>query len=338
MSLDFAWETSKLQSPTGASMACHHLPAVVTEMHPARGILLICHGLAEHSKRYRAFASAMAAAGFHVYAWDHRGHGETTARDAPIGRFALKDGARIVIEDVMAVRAQAVLAHPGLPVILFGHSMGGLIALNAAVDHPDAFDAVAVWNSNFNPGLAGRAAQVLLKIERALKGSDTPSGLLPRLTFGAWGNSIPDHRTTFDWLSHDPHEVDAYIADPLCGFDASVSLWLDLFELTFRAPPMVGRLRRNLPVYLLGGGEDPATNKAEEILWLSGHLRRNGLTNVMTRFWPNARHETLNDTMRVEATAEFAAWATNAFHPVAQSASPSATESPISPAAAAPAE
>ncbi|SFB48531.1 Lysophospholipase, alpha-beta hydrolase superfamily [Rhizobium sp. NFR07] len=305
MTLEFGWETRSFPSPTGASIAYHYAEAA----EPARGILLISHGLAEHSKRYRAFAAAMAAKGFYVYAWDHRGHGETTAPDAPIGRFASKDGAAAVLRDVMAMRDLALAAHPGLPVILFGHSMGGLIALNAAVDNPRAFDAVAVWNSNFNPGLAGRAAQGLLLAERALKGSDVPSGMLPRLTFGAWGKSIPNHRTAFDWLSHDPAEVDAYITDPLCGFDASVSLWLDLFELTFRAPALVDRLPKDLPIHLLGGGEDPATDKGQAIFWLSTHLRKNGFHKVMTRFWPHTRHETLNDTVRGEAMAEFAEWA-----------------------------
>jgi alpha-beta hydrolase superfamily lysophospholipase len=320
MNVEFAWETSKLTSPTGASIAWHHAPAGGTDQRHPRGILLICHGLAEHSKRYHAFAEAMSANGFHVYAWDHRGHGETVAPDAPIGRFAMKDGLRIVVEDVMAMRAHAVAAHPGLPVILFGHSMGGLIALNTAVDNPQAFDALAIWNSNFNPGLAGRAAQGLLLAERALKGSDTPSGLLPRLTFGAWGDSIVGHRTPFDWLSHDATEVDAYIADPLCGFDASVSLWLDLFEMSFRAPKLIGRLRKDLPIYLVCGGQDPATEKGRAMLWLSGHFRKNGFHNVMTRFWPLTRHETLNDTVRHEATEEFAAWACTTVNPVAAAA------------------
>ncbi len=312
MSLDFGWETRTFLSPTGATIAYRHVAAT----EPAKGILLISHGLAEHSQRYSLFAEAMASEGFHVYAWDHRGHGETTAPDAPIGRFALKDGVRFLIDDLMSVRKLALANHPGLPVILFGHSMGGLVTLNAAIDHPRDFAGVAVWNSNFNPGIAGRVAQGLLLAERALKGSDTPSGMLPRLTFGAWGESIPDHRTAFDWLSHDTAEVDAYIADPLCGFDASVSLWLDLFDMTFRAPKLVDRLREDFPVHLLGGGEDPATDKGRAILWLSGHLRKHGFNNVMTRFWPNARHETLNDTMRSEATAEFADWAARVIQPV----------------------
>jgi alpha-beta hydrolase superfamily lysophospholipase len=305
MNVEFGWETQSFSSPTGATIAYRYTAATA----PARGILLVSHGLAEHSRRYRPFAAEMAREGFHVYAWDHRGHGETTAPDAPIGRFAAKDGATIVLRDVMAMRELAVAAHPGLPVILFGHSMGGLIALNAAVDNPRSFDAVAVWNTNFNPGVAGRAAQGLLLAERALKGSDVPSGMLPRLTFGAWGDSIPNRRTAFDWLSHDPVEVDAYIADPLCGFDASVSLWLDLFELAFRAPSLVSRMQRDLPIHLVGGGEDPATDMGRAIFWLSAHLRKNSFHKVTTRFWPHTRHETLNDTVREQAIAEFADWA-----------------------------
>ena len=297
-------ETKWFASPTGASLAYHYQPAET----PARGIVVVSHGLAEHSKRYRDFAGAMAGHGFHVYAHDHRGHGETAAADAPIGRFARRDGARRVIEDVKAVRDMAVAAHPGLPVLLFGHSMGGLIALNAAIEYPGDFAALAVWNSNFNPGLAGRAAQAILLAERALKGSDVPSGLLPKLTFAAWGKSIPGHRTPFDWLSHDPAIVDAYIADPLCGFDASVSLWLDLFELTFRAPKLARRLPKDFPIHLVGGAEDPATNGGREILWLADRLKRLGFTDVSVKIWPATRHETLNTTVRAEASAELAEW------------------------------
>jgi alpha-beta hydrolase superfamily lysophospholipase len=296
--------TERLKSPTGASLAYHHQAAKETP----RGILIVSHGLAEHSRRYASFACGMAEHGFHVYAFDHRGHGETTVHDAPIGRFAARGGANLVLSDLLAVRELAARNHPGLPVVLFGHSMGGLIALNAAIDHPRSFDALAIWNSNFHPGPAGRAAQAILLAERALKGSDVPSGLLPKLTFGAWGKSISGHRTLFDWLSHDPAAVDAYIADPLCGFDASVSLWLDLFRLTFRGPALIDKLSRNMPIHFVGGEDDPATGGGKEITWLAGHFKKNGFSAVSTKIWPNTRHETLNDTVRRKAVAEFAAW------------------------------
>lgn len=299
-------ETRRLASPTGATLAYHYLPAATA----ARGVVLINHGLAEHSLRYDAFARAMGLRGFHIYAHDHRGHGETSAPDAPRGRFARRDGVDRVIADTMAMRELAAAEHPGLPIIVFGHSMGGLISLNVAVTYPEKFDAVAVWNANFHPGVAGRLAQGILKAERMLKGSDVPSGLLPKLTFGAWSQSIPNRRTEFDWLSHDPQQVDKYVADPLCGFDASVSLWLDVLALTFRAPrrSRLARLPRNMPIHLVGGGEDPATNDAKAVSWLSNHLKAAGFSHITTKIYQEMRHETLNEIGAEGAIAEFAGW------------------------------
>lgn len=303
-------ETERLET-ANASLGLHHEP---TDFN-ARGIILVSHGLAEHSRRYARFATTMASRGYHVFAFDHRGHGETTAPDAPIGRFARRDGARRVIDDVVAVRDHATDRYPGLPIILFGHSMGGLIALNAAVTHPEKFHAVAVWNSNFNPGISGRAAQAILLAERALKGSDVPSGILPKLTFGTWGRSITGRRTEFDWLSRDPAEVDRYIADPLCGFDASVSLWLDIFELTFRAPqtPHLDRLPKQTPIHLVGGGQDPATDGGKAVIWLANHLKAHGFSRITTQIYQDMRHETLNEIGADVAIASFADWCDEAI-------------------------
>ncbi len=299
-------ETRHLNSPTGARLAYQHRPAEGT----ARGVILLCHGLAEHSRRYRRFAEALAAAGYHAYAHDHRGHGETTAPDAPLGRFAARNGVEAVIEDVMAMRALAEERHPGLPVILFGHSMGGLISLNTAVTHPESFAGVAVWNSNFDVGVAGRAAQAILAVERMFLGSDVPSALLPKLTFQAWGKAIPRHRTLFDWLSNIPAEVDAYIADPLCGFDASVSLWQDIFELSYRAPSKtwITRIPRTMPFHLVGGGQDPATNKGKALDWLAASLKKAGFSRITKEIYQDARHETLNDIGAQIAIRGFIAW------------------------------
>lgn len=306
-------QTRWFDTPSGAHLAFHYQPA----QGDAVGILIICHGLAEHSGRYAQFAEVMSGHGFHVYAHDHRGHGQTTAPDAPMARFAVRDGVRKVIDDVCAMRDLAAAAHPGLPVILFGHSMGGLIALNTAVDYPDRFRALAVWNSNFNPGVAGRFGQVVLRIEKALMGADVPSAILPRATFRTWGRSMPEKRTESDWLSNDPAEVDAYISDPLCGFDASISLWIDLFDMTFRGPKLAEWLPKTMPVHLIGGADDPATNGGREVLWLSDHLKKQGLSQVTTKIWPRTRHETLNDTVRHEAITEFATWAKAVLTPEA---------------------
>lgn len=292
----------------GASLALRHEPARGAE----RGILLISHGLAEHSARYARLAERMAGEGFQVYAHDHRGHGFTTAPDAPRGQFAPRGGIARVVEDMRAVRAHAAGRHPGLPVVQFGHSMGGLMALAFAEAHPAEIDALAVWNSNLAPGPAGRTAQVLLAVERMFKGSDVPSALLPRLTFAAWGKAIAGHRTPFDWLSHDAAEVDAYIADPLCGFDVNVSMWIDIFAVTFANVSAQGlaRLPRRLPIHLVGGEEDPATDFGRATRALAARLKKSRLEDVTAIVYRGMRHETLNEVpaLRDPAIDAFAGW------------------------------
>ena len=256
----------------------------------------------------------------HVYAHDHRGHGKTRALGAIPGAFASKDGRSKVIADVAAVHAMIGERHPGLPIITFGHSMGGLIALNFAEAHPEASSALAVWNSNFNAGIAGRAGQAFLSVEAFFKGSDTPSAILPKLTFQAWAKAMPDRRTDADWLSRDEAEVDLYIADPLCGWDATVSMWRDVFELIYAGGKRanLARLPKHLPINLVGGEADPATDQGQAVKWLSGQMRDAGLSNVTTQLLPETRHETLNEINRDQSMANFAVWLDTVLHSAAR--------------------
>ena len=303
--MPFEKQTS-LASPTGATLNLYLSAAKET----SRGVIQINHGLAEHAARYGRFAEAMSARGFHVYAHDHRGHGATRAPDAPAGIFG-KDGVNQVIADVAAVHDRIARDHPDLPVIVFGHSMGGLIALNFVLRHPGRAAAAAIWNVNLTAGLVGRVALALLAWERLRLGSDVPSRALPALTFQAWARRIPDRRTEFDWLSRDPAEVDKYVADPLCGWNASVSMWTDVFRFimagaddrTFRDVP------RGLPFNLVGGENDPASDGGRAVRKLGQRLVRMGFSDVTTRIYAETRHESLNELNRDAITEEFAAWA-----------------------------
>lgn len=128
----------------------------------SRAVVQICHGLAEHSARYERFASALVAAGYHVYIHDHRGHGNNIGPHTPKGMFAQKLGHVVAIEDVRTLNRHIHESHPGLPVVLFGHSMGGLIALNYVQNYADTVDAAAIWNANFDGGAESAAALALL--------------------------------------------------------------------------------------------------------------------------------------------------------------------------------
>lgn len=307
--------SSTLESPTGASLRLYRAEAQDTP----RGILLIQHGLAEHAARYGDFARTMAERGYHVYAHDHRGHGGTEARDAPLGRFAASGGCNKVIADAMAVRSLAREDHPGLPIVLFGHSMGGLIALNIAISHPDAFSALAVWNANFNTGFGASLARGILALESTIKGADTPSALLPRFTFEAWAAAIPDRKTDFDWLSHDASEVAAYMNDELCGFSPTVSMWQDVFHFIDRGGKTVNwrYLDRNLPIHLVGGGKDPSTDYGKAAIRLAERMRAAGFNRVTLSIEHTLRHETLKEIGAIRAISSFTTWLERVLTPPA---------------------
>lgn len=298
---------TRLASPTGASLNL----LVRHAAGAGRGVVHVNHGLAEHAARYGRFADALSAAGFHVYAHDHRGHGQTTAPDAPMGRFAAQGGVDAVLADVGAVHAVIAQEHPGLPLILFGHSMGGLIVLNSVMRRSAHLAGAAIWNANFSAGVMGRVAQAVLSWEQFRLGSDMPSRILPRLTFQDWGYKVPDHTTPFDWLSRDPAEVKKYIDDPLCGWDASVSMWKDIFALVFSGAEndYLSAVPRALPFNLVGGAKDPATDGGKAVDALARRMRAMGFSNLVSTVYADTRHESLNEVNRDAITADFIAWA-----------------------------
>lgn len=306
MTSDFA-ERFELASPTGSKLNVYHQPAA----GDVRAVVQINHGLAEHAARYARFAHALSAKDLAIYAHDHRGHGATTAPNAPPGSFSTQgDGVEKVLADVGAVHTHVRERHPSIPFFIFGHSMGGLITMNYALRHPDALAGAAVWNANFSGGLAGRAAQMILKWERMRLGNDVPSRMLPTLTFAQWAKAMPNRRTDFDWLSDIDAEVDAYIADPLCGWDASVGMWQDVFSMIFaggqvgNAPPAALKL----PFHLIGGDKDPATDGGKAVTAQAERMRKAGFADVTATICPDTAHETLNSSIADDAISKFVTW------------------------------
>lgn len=302
-----AFDAQSLPSPSGATLNLYVQPAAV----PPRAIVQIHHGLAEHAARYARFAAHLSARGFHVAAHDHRGHGGTTADDAPRSVFAAKNGWRKVIDDACAVEDHLKAQFPGLPHIVFGHSMGGVIAMNHAMARKGALAGLAIWNANLALGGRTNLMRTVLNLEGLFKKRNAPSTWMEALTFKGWGKQIKGARTPFDWLSHLPEEVDAYINDPDCGWAASRSLWYDLIELTGRGESETDlrAMRTDLAIHLAGGGEDPATDKGEALKVLAKRLYHARFTDVTMRFDSKGRHETLNDEGYEQAMVDFGDWA-----------------------------
>lgn len=295
-------DSLRLAADDGAQI---HIYRWLPDVAP-RGVIQIAHGLAEHAGRYARLAAALTDRGFAVYADDHRGHGQS-APQGEHGFFGERDGWRKCVGDLWALNRRIASDHPGLPIILLGHSMGSFMAQDFVADHGDAIAGLVLSGSNGPPPAIAGVGRMIARIERLRLGARGKSALLQAMMFGEFNKRFKPARTEFDWLSRDPAEVDAYVADPLCGFEFSNQLAVDLLDALgpLLKPERLARIRRDLPVYIFSGSDDPV---GANLPALAEAYRNAGLTRVEMKIYPGARHETLNETNRDEVTADLVRW------------------------------
>jgi alpha-beta hydrolase superfamily lysophospholipase len=250
----------------------------------------ITHGMGEHAQRYDHVAAALTAAGYVVYAQDHRGHG-ATADPAALGDLG-EGGWAGLVDDIGLLSARITEEHPGLPLILLGHSMGSFAVQQYLLDHSDDVDAAV---------LTGTAVIDLLEPALDL---DQPIDL------SLFNAPFAPARTDFDWLSRDEEIVDAYVADPLCGFGIDPASGKAMFIGARRLadPEQVAGIRADLPVYIAVGELDPVNGGLTLLTPLTERLEAAGLSDVTVRTYPDARHEILNETNRAQVIGELMTW------------------------------
>lgn len=274
-----------------------------------KAVVHIAHGMAEHAARYARVAEALTRAGYAVYANDHRGHGKT-ALPTELGFFAEQGGFARVVADLVELVAHEKAEHPGLPLVLFGHSMGSYMVQAYVIDHGRDLAGAVLSGSAGKPNLLASAGRLVARAERLRQGARGTSKLLSDLSFGAFNKQFAPTRTAFDWLSRDAAEVDKYVADPLSGFDVTTSLWVDVLDAlgAIARPERQAQIPKDLPIYVFSGGEDPVSEKTKSLSQLLAAYRLAGVRDVAHRFYPGARHETLNETNRDDVTRDLLAW------------------------------
>jgi len=272
-----------------------------------KAIVQIAHGWAEHAGRYSRVAAALCREGYAVYADDHRGHGRTAMTPADLGFFAESDGWNKCIHDLWQLNQRITADHLRTPIVILGHSLGSFLVQQFICDHGDAVVAAVLSGSNGRPPATAPLGILLAQLERLRVGAHGKSPLLQRLVFGAFNKPFSPARTPFDWLSRDPTEVDKYIADPLCGFDSQVQLFIDILRAlpALSRPSRQARIPKTLPIYIFRGSRDPVGDNIDQLLTA---YRAAGLQNVTYKGYPDGRHETLNEINRDEVTRDLIAW------------------------------
>jgi acylglycerol lipase len=270
--MDAASQVDQVAARDGTALRVRHWP--VASAQPWAALLLV-HGLAEHSGRYEHVGAQMAAAGIDTWAFDQRGFGASGGERASVDRWS-------ALHDDLEERLGAVRSiDPTRPLVLYGHSLGGLIALGYVLD--------------------GRSRPDLLVLSAPAIGADIPRwqrllvGTLRRFAPGMLLSNRLDDTT----LSRDPAVAAAYRADPLNQHKSTVRFAHAAFAEQRRVANALERL--SIPTLVIHGGSDRlVTTDTSAVL--------EGRTSVTRRVYPELRHESHNEPEGPQVIADVIGW------------------------------
>jgi alpha-beta hydrolase superfamily lysophospholipase len=275
-------EEKPIETADGLALHVQHWPTA----EPARGTVLVVHGLGEHIGRYTVLATRLNVAGWHVFGYDQRGHGWSGG-----ARGALPNAEALLAD--LALVVDTVRARLPAPLVLLGHSLGGLVAARfvaAGLDEPapswrrDGIDALVLSSPALDVGMS--AAQKLLL---ALLGP-----LAPRL---ALANGL-----TPAWISRDAAVVEAYVNDALVHDRITPRLARFIADA---GPTVLARAARwKLPTLLLWGGSDRCVAPRGSAAFAAAAVP----TLVQAHCYESMYHEIFNEPEKGEVQERLVQW------------------------------
>lgn len=274
------------------------------------GAVQIAHGIAEHIERYDDFARFLAGNGFICVGNDHIGHGKTAADSSALGYFGEGGGWKIACADMRRLTEIEKEKYPGVPYVLFGHSMGSFLTRTYIINWRTGLDAVVLSGTGQQSAAIVKAGKLLAEHEVRKHGAAYKSELLDKMAFGSYNDGIAHPHTAYDWLSRDEEQVDKYAADEFCGFMATAGLFREMMsgiEFISRRKN-VSRMKKDLPVYFFSGDSDPVGEMGRGVMKAYRSFVSAGMTDVTLKLYPGGRHEMLNELNREQVYSDVLSW------------------------------
>lgn len=268
----------------------------VPDVEP-KAVVQIVHGIADHIERYDEFMMFLAENGYVAVGEDHLGHGRTITAPEQQGFFDEKDGWNRVLDDLDSLRSIERRKYPDLPYVFFGHSMGSFLVRNYLINNPGKYDGAIICGTGHQSPALVIGGYTLASAAVKLYGAHKIGNKLNDVAFGTYNNKYDFVRTPFDWVNSDPAKVDEYIADPFCGFIATVSLFRDMMGgvKTITNQKNIDRMSKDQPVLFIAGKDDPVGEFGEGVTRAYEAFCKAGLHDVYMKLYPGARHEIINE-------------------------------------------
>ena len=267
--------------------------AITTPTEFPKGVIQFSHGMAEHKERYFDFMNYLSGHGYVCVIHDHRGHGESVEKEEDYG-FFYTENEQAIIDDLYTVTKFIKKNYPGIPLFLFSHSMGTLVARGFLKKYDSEIEKIVLCGPPTYHAAAGLGL-CLAKLSKPFHGKKAPNTMLNAIAFAGFhsGNTLPN-----GWLSENQCNVLQYNEDPKCGFVFTTNGFINLFKLQKAAFDKHNWRVHNpdLPILMIAGEDDPVIRSKEKFGELAGFLADLGYANVRSKLYEHMRHEILNET------------------------------------------
>ena len=215
------------------------------------------------------------------------------------------------VDDTCKLMQLTMAENPGLPYILFGHSMGSFMARTILARYPDSgISAAIICGTAWQPSFAMPAMVAIMKAVCKRGNEQQPNVKLDKLIFGGYNGRVKGARTSKDWLTRDETVVDAYVADGRCGFVASSGLLRDMMVGIhyIQQKKNLANMKKDLPVLFTAGEADPVGNFGKGVKQAHAAFQKAGMVRADIKLYPECRHEILNELNRQEVYEDILHW------------------------------
>lgn len=293
-----------------SSDTVHTVSAVVYTMPdvPVHAVLQVSHGMCEYLRRYEPMARWFAAHGIALAGNDHLGHGDTAVPEE-YGHYGGPGGRYYLLQDLHTMNGLLREEFPGLPIFLYGHSMGSFYARWYAERWPETIAGLII-SGTAGPRLLNRIGQGVATVLAALRGPRTVSPFMVRSNFGSYCKRIPDARSRNAWLTRDTAVVEAYDADPRCTFSFTVGTYREMLATInhVNCPQWARAVKKTLPILLISGEADPVGDYGAGVRKVWQMLGDAGIEDLTCQIYEEARHELHNELNREEVFDDVLQW------------------------------
>ncbi len=305
-------ENTKLRSSEFIISTKDNIELIGTKYIPENfnAVIIIVHGMAEHSARYENFAKFLNKNKYAVYTYDQRGHGKTINSLENIGFLAEKNGWQKITADLDLVIKQVKKEQSDKKIFLLGHSMGSFIVRTYVTDYKENISGIILSGTTGSGGFMSKIGMIIINTIILFNSKKSPSPFMTKMSFGSFNKEFKPNKTDFDWLSRDNKKVAEYVADPYCGGVFPIGFFKDLiFGIEYiNKQKYINKINVNLPVLLISGDNDLVSKKGKLVLKVSKNLQKAGIKNIKCKLYKGARHEVLNEINRAEIYKDIVNW------------------------------